>query len=116
MHLSTTPEPPYYAVVFTSLLAQDHDGYAETSDRMTELVRSSPGYLAHDSARDDTGTGITVAYFRDEESIETWRRQAEHVVAQDRGRAQWYDAYEVRVAKVERAYGFRRVERSHPRG
>ncbi|GLZ41902.1 antibiotic biosynthesis monooxygenase [Actinokineospora sp. NBRC 105648] len=109
MDLAVTPDPPYYAVIFSSLLSPHDQGYAEAATRMMDLVQSSPGFLAVDSARGDDRLGITVAYFRDEESIRAWRDHVEHTTTRERGRAQWYDAYELRVAKVERAYGFRRA-------
>jgi hypothetical protein len=34
----------------------------------------------------------------------------DHAIAQKRGRKEWYDRYEVRVAKVERGCGFTREE------
>ncbi|MBM7773498.1 heme-degrading monooxygenase HmoA [Actinokineospora baliensis] len=105
MSLTTTPEPPYYAVIFCSVLSSDDEGYHETADRMFELVEASPGFLGYDSVRDADRVGITVAYFADEESIAVWREQPEHVRTRERGRTQWYDAFQVRVARVERAYG-----------
>ena len=33
-----TPSPPYYAVIFTTIQSDDHDGYTETNDRMLELA------------------------------------------------------------------------------
>ena len=37
--LADTPEPPYYAVIFTSLNTQiDAEGYARTAERMLELA------------------------------------------------------------------------------
>jgi heme-degrading monooxygenase HmoA len=54
--------------------------------------------------RGEDGVGITVSYWRDEESIAAWRAHAEHRIAQERGKAVWYAHYELRVAKVERAY------------
>lgn len=108
--IATTPEPPYYAVVFTSVLGPEHDDYNETAARMVKLVAETPGYLGHESARGEDGLGITVSYFRDEDSIRTWRDNAEHAAARARGRAEWYDGFELRIAKVERAYGFRRAK------
>jgi heme-degrading monooxygenase HmoA len=104
----SVPEPPYYTVVFTSLLTADGDGYAETTARMLELVREVPGFLGVQSARSPGGLGITVSYFRDEAAIDTWRRNAEHTLARGRGRAQWYEAFGVHIGRVERSYGFRR--------
>ena len=106
--LAGTPEPPYYAVIFSSRLGPDDEGYHETAARMDELVRAQPGFLGADYARGDDRVGITVAYFADEESIRGWRDNLEHTSARERGRAQWYDAFRLRVAKVERQYGFTR--------
>ncbi|MGW0909175.1 antibiotic biosynthesis monooxygenase family protein [Streptomyces sp. NPDC002853] len=101
-------QPPYYAVVFSSLRTDSDDGYDETGDRMDELVASVPGFLGMDSARTPGGLGITVGYFRDVDAIAQWRSDAEHRTAQKRGRAEWYERYVVHVAKVERSYGFER--------
>ena len=102
------PEPPYYSVVFTSLRTPVDDGYAETAREMFELVEQQPGYLGADSVRGPDGLGITVAYFRDEESIAAWRAHADHAAARKLGRERWYESYAIHVGKVERAYRFTR--------
>lgn len=101
-------EPPYYAVVFTSVRTGDDDGYAETAERMEELVRKVPGFLGMDHARTPGGLSITVGYFRDAAALDAWRGDFEHRRAQRRGREQWYDRYTLHVAKVERSHGFER--------
>ncbi|HET8708279.1 MAG TPA: antibiotic biosynthesis monooxygenase [Pseudomonadales bacterium] len=95
-------EPPYYAVIFTNQLADDTSGYEATADRMLMLAEQQPGFLGVESVRDAQGFGITISYWRDEESIWHWRRHAEHQLAQQEGKARWYEHYELRVAKVER--------------
>jgi len=40
---------------------------------------------------------------RSEEAIALWRDHPEHLDAKARGRSEWYERYELRVAKVERA-------------
>jgi heme-degrading monooxygenase HmoA len=108
-NLARTPEPPYYAVIFSSIRTQQDDqGYASAADRMMELASEQPGYLGVDSVRDATGVGITVSYWSSESAIAAWRRNAEHTIVREQGRKSWYVEYELRVAKVERAYGFRR--------
>jgi heme-degrading monooxygenase HmoA len=72
---------------------------------MLELARAQPGYLGVESARGEDGLGITVSYWRDEESIARWKAQLEHRAAQAEGARRWYADYELRVALVERAYG-----------
>lgn len=100
-----TPRPPYYAVIFTSRRTAGDDGYAEAAERMAELAAQQSGYLGIESARGTDGVGITVSYWESEEAIANWRRHIEHAATRERGRNAWYEHYEVRVAKVERAYG-----------
>ena len=103
------PQPPYYAVIFSSRRrGDDADGYAEASARMLELVAQQPGFLGAESTRGSDGFGITVAYFTDEAAIAAWRNHAEHAEARARGRSDWYAHFELRIAKVERAYGWDR--------
>lgn len=107
--LARTPEPPYWAVIFTSKRAAD-DGhaYGAVAQRMVDLGSRYDGFLGIESARGADGLGITVSYWRDEAAILAWKRDTEHEKAQRGGREAWYDAFEVRVARVERAYGFAR--------
>jgi heme-degrading monooxygenase HmoA len=105
--LSTTPEPPYYAVIFASTTTSDTEGYENAAQRMLELAAGQAGFLGVDTARAD-GVGITVSYWESEAAIDAWRRHAEHAVVRQTGRDRWYDAYELRVARVERASGWRR--------
>ena len=67
-------------------------------------VQQQPGFLGAESARGADGLGITVAYFDSEENIRRWRNHTEHAATRERGKREWYEHFEVRVAKVERAY------------
>jgi heme-degrading monooxygenase HmoA len=101
--IARTPEPPYTAVIFTSLRTEGDHGYAVMSRRMEELAAQQPGFLGLESAREDVG--ITVSYWADDDAARAWKQVAEHLVAQERGRAAWYSDYQVRVATVTRSYG-----------
>ena len=103
-----TPQPPYYAAIFTSQRTAGDQGYGAMADRMLELAGQQPGYLGAESVRDAHGFGITVSYWDSLESIAAWRRHAEHRVAQETGIRSWYEHYTLRIAKVERAYGKQR--------
>ncbi|MFI2431788.1 antibiotic biosynthesis monooxygenase family protein [Streptomyces sp. NPDC018693] len=107
-------EPPYYAVVFTSLRTEEDDGYGETAERLGELVKEVPGFLGEDSARTPGGLSVTVAYFRDLAGIEQWRAHAEHRAAKRYGRAHWYERYSLHIAKVEHSHGFERSSQGMP--
>jgi heme-degrading monooxygenase HmoA len=102
---AATPEPPYLAVIFTARRTpEDAEGYGEMAAAMFARAMEHPGCLGAESARSPDGLGITVAYFTDEESVGSWKADAEHLVAQRLGKERWYDHYELRVARVERAY------------
>ena len=100
--IAATPAPPYYAVIFTSFRTDVEAGYGNMADRMVELAAEQPGFLGVESAR--SGLGITVSYWESLEAIRDWKRNSEHLLAQQQGREQWYTAYHTRICKVERAY------------
>ena len=55
------PQPPYYAVVFSSQRNADDDaGYGQAAARMVELAARQPGFLGVESSRDADGFGHTV--------------------------------------------------------
>jgi heme-degrading monooxygenase HmoA len=104
---ASTPEPPYFAVVFTSVRAPgDQESYELTAERMLTLARQQPGFLGVDSARGDDGLGITVSYWSSLDAIRAWREDSEHRLAQQSGREKWYSRYELRICRVERAWSF----------
>jgi heme-degrading monooxygenase HmoA len=102
--LADTPKPPYYAVIFSTTRTEGDNGYGEMAEKMAQLAATMPGYLGAESARNEIG--ITVSYWKDLESIKNWKYQMEHVEARDLGREVWYQSYRLRIAKVERDYGF----------
>lgn len=113
------PDPPYYAVIFASRRraapaggpqdAGEDDGYGLMAERMAALAAAQPGYLGAESARGADGFGITVSYWSDEAAIAAWKAAAEHRLAQHFGRTDWYDAFTLRVAKVERQRAWTRT-------
>ncbi|MBX8785322.1 antibiotic biosynthesis monooxygenase [Ochrobactrum sp. GRS2] len=104
---ASLPAAPYYVVAFSSQRTLNDDaGYGEMADQMVELAEKQDGFLGVESVRDASGFGITNSYWRDEESIRNWKRNVDHLAAQKQGRAMWYETYALRIARVERAYGF----------
>jgi len=104
---TSLPQPPYYAVIFTSQRTSEDDaGYAAMADRMEQLARAQPGFVGIDSTKNSSGFGITVSYWDSLDSIRAWHSNAEHQVAQLRGKEQWYESFQLHVSKVERNYAF----------
>jgi heme-degrading monooxygenase HmoA len=109
MSIAQTPQPPYYAVIFTSLRSdQDAEAYAQMAERMVELARRHPGFLGVESVRNANGFGITVSYWESPESIRRWKAHAAHQIAQEKGKSVWYEQFFTRVCLVERDYGWER--------
>ena len=93
---------PYYAVIFTSKLSKNDEGYEDMAKQMVALAKTQKGYLGIDSARSDIG--ITVSYWETENDIKLWKAQSEHLLAQEKGKSTWYEWYDVKICKVEREY------------
>ena len=102
--IAKTPQPPYYAVIFSTIRTEVDKGYQETAIRMEELAKQQKGYLGIESARDQLG--ITVSYWDSLVAIVNWKNNIEHTMAREKGKDLWYKKYQLRICKVERDYGF----------
>lgn len=100
-------KPPYYAVIFSTTLSDDTEGYYEMAEKMDNLAKEQEGYLGVESARSDVG--ITVSYWESLDAILKWKNNIEHAEARNIGRERWYKKYQLRISKVEREYGFEKV-------
>ena len=100
-----TPEPPYYAVIFTSRHnGRDLEAYRAAAETMLAMAVQQPGFLGMESLRAEDGFGVTISYWDSLEAVAEWKAQADHTRVRERGRRDWYDAFRVRVARVERVY------------
>lgn len=100
---ASTPAPPYVAVIFSSLRTTGDQGYGAMANRMVALAAQQPGFLGVESVRNQDGFGITVSYWESMEVVQAWREHLEHREAQRLGLERWYEHFELRVARVERA-------------
>ena len=102
--ISKTPQPPYYAVIFTSFRTAENKWYLKMANEMEKLVEKQPGFLGYESAREEIG--ITVSYWEDLDSIKMWKENPAHTIAREKGRKMWYQSFKVRITKVEQDYSF----------
>ncbi|GAB2704778.1 antibiotic biosynthesis monooxygenase [Mucilaginibacter koreensis] len=102
--IANTPQPPYYAVIFTSIRTCTDEGYSDMVTEMVRLAQQQEGFLGVESARNETG--ITVSYWASPEAISNWKANAQHLLAQQYGKEKWYTQYKVRICRVERDYKF----------
>lgn len=99
--IANTPQPPYYAVIFTSQRTEGDNGYAEAAKHILELARQQPGFLGYEGARQDIG--VSVSYWESLDAIRAWKAHPEHRKVQEM-EAVWYGESRIRVCKVERDY------------
>lgn len=99
--IATTPEPPYYAVVFTSQRTEQDKGYQAAAQKLVELAGKQEGFLGAESVRNEKGVGITVSYWKTLADIEVWKNQMDHVAAKSQVQ-DWYTSFGLRVCRVER--------------
>lgn len=98
---------PYYAAIFISLKNEDDSGYAEMAQKMEQLAREQPGFLGIESARNEIG--ITVSFWQSLEAIANWKKNNDHLIAQQKGIQDWYKWYDVKICKVEREYSYNKL-------
>jgi heme-degrading monooxygenase HmoA len=95
---------PYYAVIFSTVVAENLEGYTKIAGRMETLAKKQKGYLGIESARSEIG--ITVSYWQTLSDIVAWKNNVEHTEARKLGREKCYKKYQLRICKVERECGF----------
>lgn len=94
---------PQYAVIFRAEIRELDDDYASMAAKLRELAMGEYGcveFFAVTEGRQE----LAISYWDSEEQIRQWKRNAEHLVAQENGRNKWYRSYSVEVVKLVRAY------------
>ncbi|MCP1307316.1 antibiotic biosynthesis monooxygenase family protein [Paenibacillus tyrfis] len=104
-----TPQPPYYAVIFSSQRSEGDHGYGNMAEKMVTLASNQPGFLGVESVRDGDGFGITVSYWESLDAIRNWKANEEHLGAQEKGKTIWYENYITRICRVEKEYGLKEI-------
>ncbi len=92
---------PYYAVIFSSVRTNGDNEYSNMSRIIGEKVSRLPGFLGVESMRNENGFGITISYWDNLDSIQTWKMDEEHRKAKFLGKKIWYKEYKIRICKVE---------------
>ena len=104
----STPSPPYLAVMFVARLRDvDLAEYRARADALMARARGLPGFLGEDALRIEDRRLISISYWKDEASLKGWKLDPDHVATKRKGRENWYEYYELRIARVDRATSFR---------
>jgi heme-degrading monooxygenase HmoA len=92
-----------YVVIFRAKLRSHDAEYVNVAARMRELALSQFGCTEFHAVTEGVEE-IALSYWPSEESVRAWKAHPEHVLAQEAGRARWYESYSVQVALVTREY------------
>jgi heme-degrading monooxygenase HmoA len=88
--------------------------YLDIAADLRPLLDEIDGFISIErfSSLSDPGKVLSLSIWRDEAAVETWRKQADHRIAQSRGRAEIFRDYRIRIASVVRDYGMRDREQA----
>jgi heme-degrading monooxygenase HmoA len=96
------------AVIFEVWPKAEHkQAYLDIAAELRPLVEAHDGFVSIERFESLTEPGkiLSLSVFRDEESLNAWRRVAEHRIAQSKGRSKLFKDYRLRIAGVMRDYG-----------
>ncbi len=101
-------------IVEFSLRPGMEEEFERAVEEARECVQRYDGFLREEPCRNifDETKFVTIFYFRDRESIKAWRRDTNHMKIQRKGKDRIFAWYRIRVAEVERQYGFNESEGS----
>lgn len=92
----------------------DTQEYERAFEHMLALVAEEPGFVDIVGYVGEDGTELAVARFETPESIVRWHDHPEHLRTQQRGRDEFFDAYDITIATVHRHYDWRRSTSGRP--
>jgi len=95
--------------VFRSRLREEAKGeYDLVALEMASIARTMPGFLELKTFTADDGERVSVVTFANQEAQSAWRDHPDHRVAQQLGRSNFYDSYDIQICRVVSERSFRR--------
>ena len=93
-----------YAVIFRAEIAHLDKEYGQTAKRLRDLALTRYGCSEFVSVTEGDKE-IAISYWDSEDQIRAWKKDADHLVAQEFGMTKWYKSYRVQVVEIKRDYG-----------
>jgi len=93
-----------FAVIFTAQINRQDQAYKEMATQMRERAYELYGCKGF-TAVTEGDREIAISYWEYEDQIRAWKKDIEHITAQQLGQTQWYQSYKVEVVKIVREYG-----------
>ena len=96
-----------YAVIFEVWpTKKGKEEYLKIASFLKEFLKDRKGFISIErfQSLSDESKLLSLSFWEDEESIKIWRNLFEHRIAQDKGNAEVFQDYRIRVASVIRDY------------
>jgi len=87
------------------------DEYKHWFNRMSELARTMPGYVAHKGYVAEDGERLTLFEWESADALRAWATHSEHVPVKELGRQKFYSQYHLQVCELVRESKFIRDSR-----
>ena len=90
-----------YAVIFKAQVNELDKAYYERAARMRELAMGEYGCSEFVSVTEGDEE-VAISYWDDLNNIHRWKKNAEHLIAQELGKTKWYKNYHIQVVEIIR--------------
>jgi heme-degrading monooxygenase HmoA len=96
-------------VLFRSRLTPEAgEDYEQMADEMLATAKDMPGFVDFKTFQAADGERVSIIRWQDLETLAQWRSHPRHRVAQQQGRAKWYQYFRIEVAEIIRESAFDR--------
>ena len=92
-----------YAVIFRAKTNELDEEYFKMAKKMRELALDQYGCLEFTAVTKGSDE-IAISYWKSMEDIKKWKKNGEHLVAQELGCSKWYDEYKVEIVEIVSEY------------
>lgn len=100
-----------YVVIFEVKMSEDkYHEYISLAQKLLPLAHKTGGLISVERFKSISSTDsiLSLSFWKDERSIQVWRENTEHKVAQATGRHSIFTDYRISVAKVVRHYDMKK--------
>jgi len=93
-----------YAVIFRAEIKSFDDKYSQMALKMRNLAINQYGCTEFTAVTEGTHE-IAISYWNNQQDIQKWKQDAEHLVAQELGQTIWYKSYKIQIVEIKHEYG-----------
>ena len=96
-----------YAVIFEVEINEGQkDNYLKIAAMLKEQLIKMPGFISIERFESLVNEGklLSLSFWENEESLLFWKKNIDHMAAQEKGRESIFKDYRIRISKVQRDY------------